>query len=133
MVLVDSSVWIDFLKKGASLESALLSSLLEQAQDVATCGLIRQEVLQGIRNDLVVRKVGHLLAQAYYLFLDEPSDFDRAAEIYRNLRARGTTIRSPADCLIAAIAIRSDIPLLQRDRDFLTIARFCDLKLLEAD
>lgn len=65
-----------------------------------------------------------------YLDLDEPRDFDSAAGIYRELRRRGTTISSPFDCLIAAIAIRSRSALLHRDRDFTAIARASGLAVI---
>ena len=131
MVLIDTSVWIDFFRSGTSSESNILSQLIESDQDVATCGLIRQEVLQGIRDDVMMRRVLKLLDQTIYLNLHEPQTFDHAAEIYRNLRRRGKTIRSPGDCLIAAIAIESRTPLLHHDKDFLTIALSSNLKLFE--
>ena len=54
--------------------------------------------------------------------------FEEAAEIYRTGRVTGFTIRSPYDCLIAAVAIRNAIELLHSDRDFNTIARFTRLQ-----
>src|SRR5262245_18579141 len=130
MVLVDTSVWIDFLRSSRSSdESQILASLIKQEEDVAICGVIRQEILQGIRDDLTARRVRYLLNQVDYLPLKEPEIFDEAAEIYRTLRARGATLRSPADCLIAAVAIRSNVPILHRDRDFDTLARWTKLSL----
>lgn len=133
MVLVDSSVWIDFLRRGLSPESRELSHLIGSEEDIATCGLVRQEVLQGIRDDSTLVQVRTLLDQVHYLGLEEPVSFDEAAEIYRKIRRRGQTLRSPADCLIAAVAIRYRVPLLHRDRDFITIARFTDLSLYKTE
>lgn len=129
MVLVDTSVWIDFLRQGASPESRVLEQLIKTEQDIAICGLIRQEILQGIRDDLTLRRVRGLLNETFYLRLEEPDSFDEAAEIYRKIRRHGHNLRSPADCLIASLAIRFRISLLHRDRDFITIARFTDLAL----
>lgn len=59
--------------------------------------------------------------------VEDPMSFDaflKAAEIYRLLRIKGFTIGSPNDCLIAACAIRNEVPLLHADRDFDVIARF---------
>ncbi len=129
MVLVDTSVWIDFLRKAHLPESKILSRLIESENDIAICGLIRQEVLQGIREDLNLNRIRSLLDQAFYLSLEEPQTFDEAADIYRTLRRKGVTLRSPMDCLIAAVAIRFNTPVLYHDRDFLSIARFTDLIL----
>jgi predicted nucleic acid-binding protein len=54
-----------------------------------------------------------------------------AAEIYRTLRRRGITIRKTIDCMIAAVALENDIPLLHRDRDFDPIKKYCGLKIYE--
>lgn len=129
MILIDSSVWIDFFQTKSSPESQILEKLILDEGDIAVCGLIRQEVLQGIRDDLQFHRIRHLLNQAYYLSLKEPSIFDEAAKIYRSLRHRGLTIRSPGDCLIAAIAIQHQVLLLHKDRDFKTIASHTSLKL----
>jgi predicted nucleic acid-binding protein len=129
MVLVDTSVWIDFFRKNYSLESQVLQSLVENEQEVAICGLIRQEVLQGVRDDVTFRRIKNLLDQTHYLSLKEPDSFDHAAEIFRNLRRRGITLRSPMDCLIAAVAIQSNSVLLHRDSDFMEISKHSGLRL----
>lgn len=129
LVLVDTSVWIDFLNGGRSRESERLSELIAQEGDLATCGWIRQEVLQGVRDDLSHRRIARLFDQTTYLNLEEPAMFDDAAALYRTLRKKGKTIRSPADCLIATIAMRHQCLLLHRDRDFNTIASASSLKL----
>lgn len=133
MVLVDTSVWIDFLQGGDSPESKTLRDLIASEKDIAICGLVRQEVLQGVRDDLALRKICDLFNQANYLSIEEPQSFDEAAAIYRCLRRGGKTLRTPMDCLIAAIAIRHQAILLHRDRDFLAISRFTDLRLYEVE
>ena len=60
----------------------------------------------------------------YYVFL-------RSAEIYRNLRRKDITIRKPVDCMIAAVAIENDIPLLHNDKDFIPIEKHFGLKRLK--
>lgn len=129
MVLVDTSVWIDFLQGGSSPESKVLKDLIVSEKDIAICGLVRQEVSQGVRDDLALRKICDLFDQANYLPIEEPQSFDEAAAIYRCLRRGGKTLRTPMDCLIAAIAIRYQVILLHRDRDFLAISKVTDLKL----
>lgn len=132
MVLVDTSIWIDFFRGNDSPENEVLNQLIASGKDIAICGLIRQEVLQGIRDDVMMKRMQKLLDQLTYLKVREPQTFDHAAEIYRNLRRRGKTIRSPGDCLIAALAIEARVSLLHRDKDFLTIASSSALKLFEA-
>ena len=58
-----------------------------------------------------------------------PEDYDKAAELYRQCRSRGETVRKLLDCLIAAVAIRSGIPVLHNDRDFDALARHTELQV----
>jgi len=58
------------------------------------------------------------------------STFVKAAELYRTLRRKGITIRKPIDCMIAAVAIEHNVPLLHKDRDFDSIETNCGLKVL---
>lgn len=127
MVLVDTSVWIDFLRGTLSQEARVLTERIESSRDIGICGIIRQEILQGVRNDFMVRRVLGFLDQAHYFRMEEPSSFDQAAEVYRGLKKRGITIRSAIDCLIAAVAMSYDIPILHRDKDYDRIARYTKL------
>lgn len=99
-----------------------------EGDDICICGVILTEVLQGIREDTDYTKI--LARFDSFLFLDlNRRTFMEAAQIYRTLRRRGITIRKPVDCMIAAVAIEHDIPLLHNDRDFDPIEKFCDLKV----
>jgi predicted nucleic acid-binding protein len=123
MILVDTSVWIELL-------NGRLGSRISEREllNFATCGPVLQEVLQGLREDpLNVTLREGLLALPV---LSDPlpsATFLSAAEIFRQGRAKGYTIRSSTDCLIAAIAIENGVPVWQRDRDFETIARYTGL------
>lgn len=59
----------------------------------------------------------------------ESGDFDVAAELYRRCRSAGETIRNFIDCLVAAVAIRADVPLLHNDVDFTALARHTELQV----
>ena len=131
MVLVDTSVWIDFFRGGRSKEATLFSNFIAEEQDIAICGVIRQEILQGISDTVTLRRISGLLEKMYYLPCHEPLVFDEAAAIYRKARQKGITIRNAIDCLIAAIAIDSKIPILQRDKDFRYIAELTTLTLYQ--
>ena len=123
MILVDTSIWIE-----------LLAGRLQVAeQDIprcAVCGPILQEVLQGLKPG----PASDAFREAFRALpvLSDPIDLDlfvAAADIYRQGRRRGLTIRSSVDCLIAAIAIRNNIPVWHRDRDFTAIHAYTPLEV----
>jgi len=127
-MLVDSSVWVDYFRGGPSPEADYLDAAIAADADLCLCGVVLTEVLQGIGPPRVYRKVrGQLDA---LLYLPTPREaYALAADIYRAARAQGRTIRNTVDCIIAACAIVHDVPLLQRDRDFVTIASVSKLQL----
>jgi len=131
IILVDTTVWIDFFAARSLPHVAVLEDLIENREDISTCGIILTEVLQGIRKDTEFRKTRDLfktlilLPMPYTVFL-------RSAEIYRKLRKKGLTVRKPLDCMIASTAIENDIPLLHNDKDFQPIAKYCGLKVLSS-
>lgn len=120
MILVDTSVWIDFLNGKDLPHVATLEFSIQQEIDIAICGVILTEVLQGISNDKQ-----HQLTQDYLqsLLMLEIKDtiWLQAADIYRQLRKRGLTVRKTNDCIIAATALHYDCLLLHNDKDFATI------------
>lgn len=130
MVVVDTTVWIDFFAAKATPEVEELERHIREGGDVCTCGLILTEVLQGIREDKTYRQI--LLRFEDFIFLPmERGDFIRAADIYRSLRRKGITIRKPIDCMIAAVCIAQDIPLLHNDRDFDPMEKHCGLNIVK--
>ncbi len=130
MVLVDTTVWIDFFAGRTTPHVDSLNELLRVQPYVCICGIILTEVLQGIRSDAQYRKTKAYLGALNSLSMPE-TVFVRAAELYRTLRKKGVTIRSPVDCMIASVAIENGIPLLHNDRDFDHIAKNSALKVME--
>ena len=126
MILIDSSAWIEFLRDTGSPACDRVDGLL--AEEFATCGPIRMEVLAGARDEAHLRGLEGLLARAATIDT-VPADFDAAATWYRRCRRGGDTVRRMVDCLIAAHAIRNDLPLLHADRDFDALARHTPLRL----
>ncbi len=124
MILVDTSIWIELIKGKIHLKEPDL--LLR----FRTTGPILQEVLQGLRPG---RESGAFKDSFLAIpRLCDPLTWDlyaQAAEIYREGRRRGHTIRSSTDCLIAAIAIETDIPVWHRDRDYTVLASFTPLRI----
>lgn len=128
MILVDTSVWIDFFRDVDSWQAARLETAIGN-DDVAICGPILMEIRQGIASDKEVREVERLLSPLVYLPTLRKT-YCRAADIYREARAKGKTIRNTIDCVIAACAIENRARLLHRDKDFTTIARMSSLELI---
>jgi predicted nucleic acid-binding protein len=88
------------------------------------------EVLAGARSDEHLRDLRGLLARAS-IVATEPSDYEAAAALYRSCRRGGETVRKLIDCLIAAVAIKANIPVLHADADFDVLARHTHLRVEE--
>ena len=127
MILVDTSAWIDYLRATESPADHRLTAAFAEGTRIATTGTVMLEVLAGARDERHAEELTELLGRCRYLRLDEPSDHEAAAAIYRTCRSAGQTVRSLSDCLIAAVAIRTRSKLLHQDADFDTIARFTPL------
>ena len=130
MVLVDTTVWIDFFSGRNEPHVVRLQELIENEEDLSLCGLILTEVLQGIRSDADFTRTKEYLGDLIFLPMRQAT-FLRSAEIYRSLRKQGITIRKPVDCMIASVAIEYDIHLLHNDRDFDHIAKHSKLRICD--
>jgi hypothetical protein len=128
MVLVDTTVWIDFFADRNEPHVGEFEKLIEGEEDLSLCGVIMTEILQGIRSDTDFFRTKEYLDDLIFLPMRHGT-FVRAAEIRRSLRKKGTTIRKPVDCLIASVAIEYDIQLLHNDRDFNYIAKHSKLRV----
>ncbi|HYM46282.1 MAG TPA: PIN domain nuclease [Solirubrobacteraceae bacterium] len=122
MILADSSAWIEFQRATGSPVHRRLRTAVEAGEPLATTGLVMLEVLAGARDERQARELRRLLGRCTFLRLQEPSDHEAAAALYRACRRAGKTIRRLPDCLIAAVAIRTGAQLLHRDSDFDAIA-----------
>ena len=122
MIIVDSSVWVDYFNGEGTPEVNYLDSVLA-IQPVAIGDLILAEVLQGFRRerDYVVAK-DLLLELTIFAMLGQERAI-RVAENYRSLRRRGITIRKTSDVIIATFCIEAGIALLFSDNDFLPFVR----------
>lgn len=130
VLLADTSAWIEFLKGTGSAEAGRMRTAIAE-REVVVIDPILLEVMAGARHDDVTRTQRLLEAQQLEP-LAPRLDWLDGATIYRELRQRGVTVRSPVDALIAAIAIRLDVPVLHRDRDFEAIAGHTPLKVIAA-
>jgi predicted nucleic acid-binding protein len=127
-LIFDTSVWIDFLKDKSNPEADLLTSYIDQEDQVLLIPTILQEVLQGIREDAQYRQIKEIFSYFTVLQLSPVQAAIGAAELYRGLRKKGVTIRKSNDCLIAFYAIEFSTPLVHRDSDFELISKHSKLK-----
>ena len=127
LTLVDSSAWIEFFRTTGSPACLRLRELL-RLKNAALCDAVRMEVLAGARDDSQLATISRALDQATFI-PTQSSDYDTAAALYRRCRRRGEAIRKLVDCLIAAVAIRAEIPILHNDRDFDALARHTELQI----
>jgi predicted nucleic acid-binding protein len=124
MVLVDTSIWIDYLGPKPGAAARRLDELIDAGEPFALAPVILQEVLQGARSAGEQKRLRrNLITQNYLLPLDPIDSYVAAAGIYAQCRWAGVTPRSTVDCLIAQIAIEHRVPLLHNDGDFDRIAR----------
>ena len=126
MSLIDTSAWIEYLRKTGSRTNIEVRRTLNI--DAQICDVIRMEILAGARDQQHVTQLEKLLARATTI-KTEPVDYDNAAAIYRACRKLGVTIRAQIDCLIAAIAIRTNTKIIHHDSDFDAIAQVTKFKV----
>lgn len=129
MILVDTSVWIDFFRADDLPHVQKLETLIEQGERIALCGVILTEILQGIRDESAFHRTRAYLDFLQLLPMTQPI-FIEAAQIYRTLRAKGITVRKPVDCMIAATALVHNAQLLHNDRDFAAIVQHYPLRII---
>ncbi|UZW57912.1 PIN domain nuclease (plasmid) [Sphingobium sp. JS3065] len=117
MILVDSSVWIDFFRGRPSRETDILDELLGQ-EPLLIGDLVLAEVLQGFSADRDFKHAYRLLGSLELIEIGGREIALQAARNFRSLRARGITVRKTIDTLIATRCIEAGINLLHDDRDF---------------
>ena len=117
MVIVDSSIWIDFLKGVTNPETQWLDLRLDYER-IGLTTLILTEVLQGLRDNREASQVEAELRKFEIIELYDTALAVEAATQYRRLRTKGFTIRKTIDLLIATYCVREEHQLLHRDRDF---------------
>jgi predicted nucleic acid-binding protein len=125
VILVDTSVWIETFRRTRPLDLEAHAPF----DDIVTCLPVVQEVLQGFADEAPYR----LAHQAMFALpiVESPvtaSLVEEAIGLFRAARRQGLTVRSSVDCLIAACALRHDLEVLHRDRDFEKIARVSALR-----
>ncbi len=121
MTLVDTSVWVDWLRTGSRPATLRLDRLIDE-DDIVLAPVVLQELLMGARGAGQLAKL-RTHFDAVPVLMPTRQTFADAGALYARCRWAGITPRSPHDCLIAATAVEYDVPLLHDDRDFESIAR----------
>lgn len=117
MVIVDTTVWVDYFRGLQNPETDWLHVEADH-QRLGLTDLILCEVLQGVRDEVAARDVQRELLKFEVFDTGGVSLAIEAARRFRTLRSRGHTVRKTIDCLIATFCLREQHSLLHRDRDF---------------
>jgi len=133
VILVDTSVWIDYLGSNETEASTILDGLLTRGVPTGLTSLIYQELLQGTSSEETFDTLkSYLDTQIFYHPQDSWASYANAAALYAQCRRAGITLRSTVDCLIAQISIENGLWLLHNDKDFDRMAQVVsDLQLFE--
>lgn len=127
MILVDSSVWIDYFRGTPAPQADMLDALLG-SQPVAIGDLVLTEVLQGFASDSDFNQARKLLTTLAIVDIGGRDITIQATENFRALRALGITVRKTIDTMIATRCIRDGLALLYSDRDFDPFVRHLGLR-----
>jgi len=119
MYLVDTSVWMDFLRGRKAAQVSALTNLLEAEDAVGIAPIVLQEILQGADSAPTFDKwLNYFSDLVCYLPRDLEATHIAAARLYQRCRRLGRTPRSSDYCLIATLAVEHELVLLHNDRDF---------------
>lgn len=128
MILADTSAWVEYLRRTGSAANDRMRDAI-RIGELATTDVVLLEVLCGSMPHRL-QSDHRLLNTVDFLAQHTQDDVLHAAELYRHCRSRGVTIRSLNDCLIAAVAIRNDVPVLHADADFDQLAAHTRLQVV---
>lgn len=127
MILVDSSVWIDYLSLRVSKVDSILESLIRPRNQAVISGVIFQEVLQGVKGERSYPLTQKLLRELPFAIPNLETHL-RAAEIFKKIMSKGGRV-STVDAFIASLAIENRVPLFTLDADFSLLKTHCGLQL----
>jgi hypothetical protein len=130
MILVDSSVWVDYFNGRITPQTEILDSSLGTTP-VIMGDLILTEVLQGFQNDKDFKVARNILLGMPFMVMGGKTIALKSAENYRFLRRKGVTVRKTIDVLIGTCCIHYRLPLLHDDRDFYPMVKFLGLKTID--
>lgn len=131
MILVDTSIWIDFFNKEDSSWAIKLKTLIEEEKDLCLVDVVLTEILQGITDDALFEKTKNWLFEFPIFSPKDIQTYIHASEIYRLCRKKGAAIRKTIDAFIASIALENSLEVFHNDRDFDKISLCTGLKIFK--
>ena len=129
MVLVDTSVWIDYFLAKSNRQTIALDNLFD-TERICIGDLIITELMQGFKTKREISIANQIISRLEYYDLVGKDIAFKAAENYRNLRQNGITIRKTIDVIIGTFCIENQIKLLHNDRDFDPLVKLIGLEIL---
>jgi len=132
MILVDSTVWIDYFNGRNTPETDYLHQILGDGE-IVVGDLIVGEVLQGFRSDQDFEAAYQALSKFQHVNIVNLDVAVQSAHNYRFLRRQGITVRKTIDCFIATRAIIDDLTLLHSDRDFDSFEQYLGLQVIHPE
>jgi predicted nucleic acid-binding protein len=132
-VLVDTSVWVEYLRGTGSAADRWVVDALSEARPLAWTEPVLLELLVGAASNVRAAELRALVTRGPIARLSGLADWEAAATLARATRAEGRPVRSTVDCLIAVAAISADLAVATRDRDFVTLATVAPLRVLLLD
>jgi predicted nucleic acid-binding protein len=126
LILVDTSVWIDFFRPSPGRAGGELRRMIEEVEPFALTGVVVTEILQGLKRD--VHRIERFLSMWEMLEPRGFSTYREASAISRLARSKGISLKT-IDTMIASIALEHDASLFSMDKDFSRIARVTPLRL----
>lgn len=124
MYLVDTSVWVDYIKGTETAAVDFLDKLVSIPMAAGITDLIYMELLQGARSESAFDRLQQYFStQLFHRFEDYQAAHESAARLFFTCRRQGITIRSSNDCLIAQCALENDVVLLHQDSDFVHMGK----------
>ena len=132
MILVDTSVWIDYFNGQKTWQTDLLENLLSDVP-IIMGDLILTEILQGFRSDNDYKTAQSFLSDLPFHRMGGYQVAVQSAQNYRTLRKKGVTVRKTIDVIIGTYCILKNLPLLHDDRDFEPMVSHLSLKIVSPD
>jgi len=124
MFLIDTSVWVDFLRNKRTVATDHLEMILDEKLPFGITSVIYQEILQGAASEKDFKTlVSFFSTQNFFYPTSDIGSYQGAAKLYFTCRRKGIMIRSSIDCLIAQIAIDNKLTLLHSDKDYIEIKK----------
>lgn len=131
MILVDTSVLIDFFRGGRHPKTEKFREILANQIPFGITSLIYQEILQGAKDEAEFENLKDYLSCQYFYFPDdEITSYEKAARMYYDLRKKGITVRSAIDCLIVQIAKENNLSLLHNGRDYDKLVESANVRVI---